>query len=208
MTAGLNWTPEAQASFHGQDNFIATVLKTESKLEPGTKFEYCNPDMAVLAGIIKESTGKHADIFAQEHLFGPLGISDYNWDYLKQNGFPLMDGSLHMCPRDMAKIGQLVLDEGRWAGKQIISKSWITESTSTHINAGGPENYGYLWWRSSVPMKHQMIDVIFASGWGSQFIAVIPATKMVIVCTGGNDSNGKNFAPFKLFTEYLIPAIE
>jgi CubicO group peptidase (beta-lactamase class C family) len=109
----------------------------------------------------------------------------------------------------MAKIGQMVLDGGRWEGKQIVSEDWIRISTQRHLQAGeGSEGYGYLWWLMEVPVPEgESVPVVFANGWGSQFIAVFPTLDLVLVTTGGNEYNGKHLAVAELVGRDLLPAV-
>lgn len=207
MSAGVGWAKADLDGFYDSDDHFGTVFKQPVVEVPGERFEYVSPNMDLLAGVIKHTSGMYADEFAEKHLFGPLGITEYRWDYGRWEGHPLMDGSLALRPRDMAKIGQLVLDRGVWAGEQVVSSGWIDESTALHMDVEGPEDYGYLWWRTSAPFEGKMITGVFASGWGSQFIFVVPEYSLVVVTTGGNDDNSMNFAPMKMFPDYILPAI-
>jgi CubicO group peptidase (beta-lactamase class C family) len=163
----------------------------------------------LIAGILYAATGQHAEAFAEETLFRPLGIEAWNWDGLKTDGFNLMDGSLRLTPRDMAKIGQMVLDGGKWNGRQIVGEDWLDASTRPHLNTGDwAEGYGYLWWRMEAPVPGgKAVPVIFANGWGSQFIAIFPSLDLVVVTTGGNEYNGKHLAVAELLERHLLPGV-
>ena len=208
MSAGVGWAKTDLDGFYGSDDHFATVFKQPVVDVPGERFEYVSPNMDLLAGVIKHASGLYADEFAERYLFEPLAIADYKWDYGRWEGHPLMDGSLALRPRDMAKIGRMVLDGGRWAGDQIVSSGWIDESTAFHMDVEGAEDYGYLWWRTSAPFAGKTIEGVFASGWGSQFIFVVPEYRLVVVTTGGNDDNQMNFAPMKMFPDYILPAMK
>jgi CubicO group peptidase (beta-lactamase class C family) len=208
MSAGVGWDKKDLGGFYGSDEHFATVFRQPVVEVPGERFEYVSPNMDLLAGVIKHVSGLYADEFAEKYLFGPLGIIEYEWDYGRWEGHPLMDGSLALKPRDMAKIGRLVLDDGKWAGTQIVSSGWIMESTALHMDVEGPEDYGYLWWRTSAPFEGKMIEGVFASGWGSQFIFVVPEYNLVVVATGGNEDNSMHFAPLKMFPDYILPAMK
>ncbi len=142
-------------------------------------------------------------MFAAEHLFRPLGIETWNWENSRYKGHPGMSGTLMLRPRDMAKIGKLVLDEGSWNGRQVVSSAWIREATSVRFNPSADEEYGYLWWGFDEPPP----GVDLANGMGSQYIFVIPAFDMVIVTTGANDYNHKHAAIIGVMTEHLLPAL-
>jgi len=208
MSAGANWSKQDLDGYNGSDDRFAKVFSQPIEGVPGERFEYISPNMDLLAGVIKKASGMHADEFAEKHLFGPMGIDDYRWDYGRWEGHPLMTGSLALRPRDMAKIGQMVLDEGGWQDRQIVSSEWIERSTSRHIDTNESEDYGYLWWRGKAPFEGRLVEGVFASGWGSQFIFIIPEYNLVVVTTGGNEDNSMNFAPLNMLPGYILPAVK
>lgn len=208
MSAGVGWDKHDLDGFYSSEDLYRTVFKQPVVDVPGEKFEYVSPNVDLLAGVIKHATGMHADEFAEKHLFEPLGIGAYEWEYGKWKGHPLMDGSLALRTRDMAKIGQMVLDEGKWRGKQVVSEKWIRVSTLSHMDPEGPEEYGYLWWLTQAPFDDKMVQGVYASGWGSQFIFIVPEYNLIVVTTGGNDDNDMNFAPARMFPQYILPAMK
>jgi CubicO group peptidase (beta-lactamase class C family) len=193
MSMGLDWASGGDAHGTGPE-FFQKVLDQEVGNEPGTHWAYHSANVNLLAGVIKQATGQHADVFAEEYLFNPLGIAAYDWSYKAKDGYRLMDGSLQLRPRDMAKLGMLLRDEGRWQGRQVVSADWIRRSTIPQIPTDGPERYGYLWWLGDLPGKNGKQPVVFASGNGSQLIAWFPERDLILVATGGNEDNGKHFA--------------
>jgi CubicO group peptidase (beta-lactamase class C family) len=212
MTAGLGWPrdefmPEKGAnpgfSGNGVDGF-RRLLAREIVREPGTEWDYVSADMNLLGGIIHQATGLHADVFAEKYLFTPLGVTEFDWStFGKVDGYPNLAGSLRLRPRDMAKIGSLVLADGRWRGEQLISPEWIRASCSPQADTGDEgEEYGYLWWLMNPPGAGK---IIAARGWGSQFILIDPGHRRVIVTTGGNDTNGKTFAILEVLARHLYP---
>ncbi|MCP4727626.1 MAG: serine hydrolase [bacterium] len=205
MSSGLKWSQEEQDSYLDQDDYILDVLSKEPVDQPGTKFEYINANLSVFPGIIKKASGIHADEFAKEHLFKPLGITEYDWDHARQNGYPLCSGSLCLKPRDLAKIGLLMLNEGKWNGEQIISSEWIRASTEKQVDN---EDYGYLWWILKRNVDGKTVKGYFANGWGSQFIIVIPQFNLVAVTTGNNMNNKKHMAPFGMLAQYILRSVQ
>lgn len=208
MSASVGWDQEDLAGFYDSEDHFGTVFKQPIAGMPGEKFEYVSPNVDLLAGVIKHATGLHADQYAEKHLFEPLAFGPYDWEYGKWEGYPLMDGSLHLRPRDMAKLGQLLLDGGQWNGERVVPADWIEVSTAAQMDAGGREEYAYLWWRGSQSLGDKVVEGIFANGWGSQFIFVLPEYDLVVVTTGGNHDNGKHFAPLKMFPDYILQALE
>ena len=210
MSMGLDWSAEEAQNLHGTGpEFFKRVLARSVRDTPGTDFEYVSANVNLLAGIIHGATGSHAEGFAKRALFEPLGIETWDWSGTRTDGFNLMDGSLELRPRDMAKLGQMALDGGRWRGRQILDEEWIRQSTSPHIQAGsGAEGYGYLWWtRETSGPQGAPVPAFFATGWGSQFIMVIPSLDLVVVTTGGNEYNGKHMRAAEVIVRYLLPEI-
>jgi len=206
MSMGLDWTSDEADNVHGTGPaFFRRVLRRTVKDPPGTRWDYVNANVDLLAGVIFSATGRHAEPFAADFLFTPLGIAAWNWDYGKVDGYELMDGSLQLRPRDMARIGTLVADSGRWQGHQIVSSHWIGESTRLRFRTGQPlAGYGYLWWLGELPSGHGPEPVVVANGWGSQFILVFPRLDMVVVTTGGNEDNGRHLDFGKVLAGTLL----
>ena len=214
MTAGLGW-PEnslmpgrgADPGFsgNGPDGF-RRIFSREVTHEPGTRWNYANPDVNLLGEIIYKASGLHTDAFAKQHLFSPLGITDFDWStYGKADGYPNLAGSLRLRPRDMAKIGALVLAEGRWQDRRLVSSKWIQTSCSPKAETGDDSyEYGYLWWLMNLPDGKRIIE---ARGWGSQFVFIDAAHRRVIAVTGGNDTNGKTFAIVDILAQHLYPEV-
>ena len=201
MSAGIEWDQLSLDTYGTVQDYFKPVFEKNSKRQPGETWEYISPNMNLLSGVIKQVSGLHADAFAERYLFRPLGILTYDWSGLKKNGYPNLTGSLHLRPRDMAKIGLLVLNRGKWNNEQLISSDWIAESTTPGLRIDSTFQYGYLWWYTENPI-HNM-TVILANGLGSQFIMILPLQNMVVVTTGDNTIE-EQFEPLHLIIEYLL----
>lgn len=187
MTSGFD--PQNDQLFTS-DNRIDFALKRELKYQPGTTFQYDGGNTEILGAIIKAKTKMFADEFAEQYLFNPLNINLYSWNLLKQDGFPSVGGSLRLRPRDMVKIGWLVIKGGNYKGKQLISERWISESTSVKTETHIPgDDYSYQWWNLKLASGPKSYRTIWANGWGSQFIFIFPELNTVIVTTGHNYEN-------------------
>lgn len=162
---------------------------------PGTHFEYCSPGMHVLSAILQQASGMKTAEFARLYLFEPLGITDFLWEE-DPNGYSDGWAGLYLHPRDLAKIGFLMLHQGKWENKQIVSPEWVKEATSLQKKTGRGDNYGYGWW---IPPADQFVEFA-AEGRGGQYIRVIPQLNMVIVTTGGGFE-------WNEITPLLIPAM-
>src|SRR5436190_6062217 len=156
MRTGLDWSEGSYAGSPLQQlndcrcDWLRFVLDWPMREMPGTRWEYVSGGVILLGGIVGVASGERIDLLAAEELFAPLGIENAWWYSGLPNGLPHSGGGLNLRPRDMAKLGQLVLDGGRWLGTQILSETWIRESTQSrlpNVRSFGafPDDYGYLW---------------------------------------------------------------
>ena len=203
MTSGLECRDSYLYRWRGIDQMRQTADWVQFMLDlpmaepPGSRFEYCNGASFLLSAIIQETTGLSASAFAEAHLFGPLGISDVEWPANPQ-GITLGWGELHMRPHDMAKIGYLYLNKGRWDGEQIIPADWVAISTREHIAATLVDGYGYQWWVADD-------GYYMALGYAGQFIFVVPEHELVVAFTS-NLSENDFYGPEILLDTFIIPA--
>src|SRR5206468_8232295 len=162
-------------------DWLQFMLDLPMVAEPGTRWAYCSGNCHVLSTILSQATGTNALAFARRELFGPLGIRDVSWP-ADPRGNTHGWGDLQLGPRDMARLGQLFLQRGRWGERQILSEAWIRTATSAHVERTvNRDHYGYLWW-----VKGEDYPGMFeAVGRGGQRINVWPAKDLVLVFTGG-----------------------
>ena len=147
----------------------------------------------MLSMLITREAGTNALAFARRELFQPLGITDAVWPSdPKGNNYGWGDLQLH--PRDMAKIGQLFLQRGRWGERQVVSEKWVRQATHPRVEkTSGADHYGYFWWMPGPKFP----GVFEAIGRGGQRITVWPAKETVLVYTGGGFNND-HLTPFLL----------
>jgi len=173
---------------------------------PGEVSNYCTMGTVIAAEIVSQASGMSIDKFAKKYLFDPLGISHVSWGHTSKKDVIPSSKRLYMTSRDMAKIGQLVLNNGKWDGKQVISKKWINESTTAKTKLR-EEGYGYLWWNFIFKVKGRDIPSKTASGNGGQCIIVIPELDMVVVSTGGAYNSKEARLPFLITNNVIIPTL-
>ncbi len=180
------------AAMRRRDDWAQFALDLPMTSEPGTRFLYCNANCHLLSALLTRVTGTNALAFARRELFEPLGIRDAAWPADPQgNNYGWGDLQLH--PRDMARLGQLFLQRGRSAGRQIIPEAWLRTATRAHVErTGGKDRYGYYWWVSA-----ELPGLFEAVGRGGQRITVWPHKELVLVYTGGGFEPGA-LAPFIL----------
>ena len=149
----------------------------------GHEFFYNTGALRLISAIVRKATGRPLDEFARATLFEPLGITGVEWNRIR--GDTDAGGGLRLRPRDMAKIGQLVLAGGRWNDRQIVSKGWIEASTTRKIEAADGLSYGYLWWLGRSLLNGREVHWVGALGRGGQSIRIVPELDLVVVVTAG-----------------------
>jgi CubicO group peptidase (beta-lactamase class C family) len=185
MSSGLDCTREADEltnrEMQASPDFVQFVLDREAVWEPGEHFVYCSPAIHLLSPILQQATGMTALAFAQQYLFQPLGIRAAMWEQDPQ-GYYDGWGDLSLHPHDMAKIGLLFMQRGRWEGKRVISSAWVGAATQAQLVTpdGSEDPYGYGWW-----MDPAVEHGYRADGRGGQYIFVLPEWDMIVVTTGG-----------------------
>jgi len=213
MTTGLEWVELGDMNSQGMrlpytNDWIEFVLKLPIVSTPGTTYNYSSGNVTLLAPIIKNSTGIQADEFADKYLFSPLGIKNYEWVKMSEfwtktedgeipgvkepkslkfdtlfSEFPSTQAGLKMVPRDIAKFGQLYLNNGLWNGKRILTEDWISKSTQPQFNN---KEYGYLWRLTEYGFNDKKIKCYYGTGFGLQKLYVFPTLDLVVVLTQQN----------------------
>lgn len=173
----------------------------------GRFFSYCTGGVFVLSEVLEKATGSRTDHYAQEKLFGPLGITNVEWVYSPLN-IPQTGGGLRLSSRSLLKIGQLYLDGGRWQGREILKQDWVRDSTRAHARIDEATEYGYLWWIKSFKTGDNSYPAFFMSGNGGNKVVVIPKLDLVAVITSTNyGTRGMHEQTERILTEYILPAV-
>jgi len=175
---------------------------------PGKIWNYNSGSTELLAAILKKATGKPVDQLAATQLFAPLGITDFTW-YKHPNGRPHAAGGLRLRPRDLAKIGQLILQRGSWNGTQLVSAAWIDAATAPHIMGEALFFYGYQFWLGRSLVNGHEVKWTAAVGLGGQRLYVIPELDMVVALNSGMyDDSRQGRVALQVLDRYVIPAVE
>ena len=191
MSMGFKWveaTPDRnydndEVRMHMAWDPSRYVLGLPVTAPAGQEFFYNTGALQLLSAIARKATGRPLDEYARETLFEPLGITGFEWSRVR--GDTDAGGGLRLRPRDMAKIGQLILSGGRWNDRQIVSKAWIETSTASKIEATDGQSYGYLWWLGWSQLNGRKIRWIGALGRGGQSIRIVPDLDLVVAVTAG-----------------------
>lgn len=163
---------------------VRHILDKPLYADPGTTFRYRDADPQLVTYTIERLAGRSEEQVAADFLFAPLGIRDWYWDH-GGHGESMGAHGLHLRPRDLAKIGQLVADAGAWNGNPVLSTAWQATSTTFHVAPDGHPRlgYGYYWW--TVPEAAG----ISTWGHGGQYAFAVPAQRLVMVLVSMPDTD-------------------
>jgi len=185
MSDGLNWR-EHDYPYEDPRNIVALMNQSRDAVQfvldrpmayaPGEVWAYNSGASVLLGAILEEATGRNLLSFAREALFDPLGIGTIYWEETAGSHYQT-GGGLSMTPRDMARLGSLMLHNGAWDGRQIVSADWVARSTHAYYPAYNCFGYGYQWWILPGGQGFQ------ANGLYGQHIYVLPQADMVVVAT-------------------------
>jgi CubicO group peptidase (beta-lactamase class C family) len=187
MTSGIySFQKSFMFGFGHVDDIAAAYLGLPYSFRPGEKFQYSTAGAHVLSRIIERATGLTTRKFAQKYLFDPLDINIADWKVGPQ-GHALGGTGLYLTARDLAKFGQLYLDNGIIGNRRIFPDGWVAESLEEQAQVFPPAHisYGYLWWRRAGNPATE--DYFFASGTGGQFIFLLPKHDLMVVVSSDPD---------------------
>jgi CubicO group peptidase (beta-lactamase class C family) len=197
MSSGLEWDegdlPNDETSLYWKSDPVGFVLDRAQAAPPGREFHYNSGGTAVVAAVLMRATGRPLEELARTGLFDPLGITDWEWVH-DLHGCPLAFTGLRMRPRDLAKIGRLVLGGGEWRGRRVVPVEWIAESTRPRLPTGirvppdAPDElrYGETWWIGTVSSRGRELRFIAGFGNGGQRLFLVPELDLSVVVTAGD----------------------
>lgn len=207
MTSGID-VPESEATFrtlHTADDWGRAILARPAAGPPGESFRYCSGCVHLLTAALHEATGDLPG-WAAERLFAPLGIDGAAWERAGDgSGAPIGGWGLSLTAPDLARLGQLALDGGRWDGRQVVPAAWLETSVSHQVAAGGPfeewqVGYGYLWWVHGN-------GGYAATGRGGQLVVVVPQAGLVVATTADLPDDEAQDAFTFVWTRVVVPVL-
>jgi CubicO group peptidase (beta-lactamase class C family) len=197
-----------------QKDWYKYLLDLPMLKEPGGEDAvYCSGDLNLVGGAVAATTHRWLPEFFDEALARPLQFGRYYLN-LMPDGQAYMGGGAYLRPRDQLKLGQLYLDGGLWSGKRIVSKEWVSESTSVHsrfaakYSVGQQHHYGYGWHIHDLKSGAKTYQVFAAEGNGGQFVIVVPDLDLVVGITGGSYGEFDQWYRWELelVPQFIVPA--
>jgi CubicO group peptidase (beta-lactamase class C family) len=177
---------------------VEFVLNLQKNYPAGVVFHYNDGTPQLISAAIERRYGRSLSSFANEFLFKPLQITEWKWE-AGHDGRTFGAVSLFLTPRDAAKFGQLLLNNGTWKGSRIVDSAWIAEATRSLVTTQSPgASYGYYFW------VYPSYPAYAASGHGGQYIFVCPAKNLVIVYTAWPYTSGEMFDSFTEIADLII----
>jgi CubicO group peptidase (beta-lactamase class C family) len=186
---------------------VRYVLEQPMAALPGEFYNYNGGGTTLLAAVLTKSTGHSLVDYAREKLFGPLGITDFEWIDMPASGLPAAASGLRLRPRDTAKLGQLLLADGAWNGKQVLPKGWAAESIKPRINGDGLYFYGYQWWLGRSMLRGRNLLWTAGVGYGGQRLFIQPDLDLVVMVNAGHYASPlQGVIPLAVFNRWVLPA--
>ena len=188
---------------------VRYVLEQPLVTPPGTVYNYNGGNTALLAAAIAKANGTYIHDYAREKLFAPLDISQSEWVSMPASGEIAAASGLRLRPRDSAKLGQILLADGQWNGRQVIPKGWASESMKPRLNGAGIYYYGYQWWLGRSWLADREIDWIAGVGYGGQRLFIVPSLDLVVMINAGHYRDGlQSIIPHAILNQVVLPAVK
>lgn len=210
MTSGISWdessvtytdSQNSCAAMEASDDWIGFVRAQPMAAPPGERFVYNSGVTMLLAYLLKQATGMEATDYAEQHLFGPIGIKDYYWK-ITPTGVPDAEGGLYLHPRDLARFGYLYLHDGVWNGVRLLPEGWVEASMAPAADTGFlGRMYGFQWWL--LPYGDDGRFAYAAIGYGGQRLLVLPEYDLLAVFTGWNIYDKPQLSPELILSRVL-----
>ncbi len=212
MSLGTEWDESApytgpwnsEIAMEMADDMLRYILDRPYAQAPGTGWTYNGGATHLLGHLIERGSGRDLLDYARQALFDPLGLGPAHWD--GPDGQAAAASGLRLTPRDLATIGQMILDGGRWGGRQIVPADWLAQSRRPQVSIDDEFDYGYQFWLARFLGPDR--PWVAAHGNGGQRLIVLPHANLVFVCTCGNyDRPDQSAIPISLMRDMIVPAL-
>jgi CubicO group peptidase (beta-lactamase class C family) len=218
MRLGIGWdewsepygtaTNDLEVLSSNSNDYAKALLDLPMTGTPGTSFAYNTAATIAIGQALQNSVGVPMEDFAETELFAPMQILTARWGRTP-TGLPNGGSGLFLIPRDMAKFGQLFIDDGVWNGQRILSSAWTEASVQRHVSLSWSwtSGYGYQWWLDDFKYKGQEIAAWSTRGYGGQYIFCVPSLELVVTFTGQNYGTAGADSPFALMQDFILPSL-
>jgi len=219
MTLGLEWdesapytsTANSEIAMETAPDRFRFILERPIVEAPGTRWRYSGGASALLGRLIARGTGQPLQEFARNALFEPLGIRRLGW-LAGRDGVAAAASGLRLAPRDLARIGQTVLDRGRWSGREVVPAAWLDEALRPHVQMDNGLEYGYQWYLGALPSpageSAAPLQWVGAMGNGGQRLIVVPERALIVAITAGNyNSPAGSTTPATVLNDVILPSL-
>ncbi len=179
------------------DNVIDFILDRALIFSPGQTFNYNSGEPHLIAASIQNAVGRSLDEWADDVLFSKIGFNNYTW--LSYDGYPYGGFGISTTPRELAKVAQLVLNQGYWQGEQVVDSAWIQDMVSPQALTGDGSDFmfGHLWW------VNPDFSAYLMAGSGGQYACVLPNEQLLVVITAEHDTDGDFEIDFEVFMDIV-----
>ena len=215
MTMGLAWDESlsyadprnSEIQMARAPDRVAYDLGRPAAEPPGTRWHYCGGATELLAELITHSTGSSLASFAQQRLFGPLGLKGVEWT--GDPSGPYAASGLRMTARELARVGQLVLQEGTWEGRVLLPRGWLEQAARPHVQIEGDFWYGYHAYLVNFRVGERPMSFIAGMGNGGQRLYVLPElhASVAVFCGNYNDWTLSRQVPARLLRDHVLPLL-
>jgi CubicO group peptidase (beta-lactamase class C family) len=219
MSLGLEWNEdipyEDPANSEEQMDLAPDpyryILTRPFVAEPGARYIYGAAATTLIGKLIQKGTGQSLPDFARAALFDPIGIGATAWTN-GSNGEPAASSGLRMTPRDLARIGQLILNRGQWEGRPVVPAEWLDKSFQPYFAVDEFRRYGYFWylgdWQYGNPPNRPIAHWVGAFGYGGQRLFVLPELDITVAITAGNYADRNQWMPpIRVIREVVLASV-
>lgn len=210
MSSGLSYklVEGTDTLYYGVPDRLKVAASANVRVAPGTEFDYIDVNPVLVGATISQVTGLPEQQYAEQRLFKPLGMQHYRWDGADGKGAVSGGWGLRLRSIDMARLGMLMLNQGRWNGQQVVPASWVARMTAP---SGPAQDYGFYCWINNIVKSEREFS---AMGYKGQFITVLPKQNAVIVMNSIMSTQGglRDAAYLDLYrrmvNDYVLPALQ
>lgn len=188
-----------------ESDFYRYTMKVSLVTPPGENSVYCSALPNLALGMVGRATREFPLYSFDRLVAGPMKIKQYAW-LLDPAGNPYGGGGVQFLPRDFLKFGQLMLNDGMWEGRRILSRDFATKATARLYNLR-KIYYGYLWWNEDYPYKKRKVQTIRATGAGGQSITIVPELDLVVAVYAGNYNHRIQGEAHDMIPRSILPAV-